>query len=162
MYGFTLATQDEVIPTRNCLKYIIKDPNASVALKEIIQHVMASCPKLTQINYEHRNDKSAKVFHKELAKEFYCLRKPYFPYYKLYGDRNLSTEKNAHFHRPDLTLVVKINEDSASIDTAVPMVHSLQATTAKPSIRIRNCSLNEETVATVQDYLYHIAHTFQV
>jgi hypothetical protein len=62
------------------------------------------------------------------VKEFHCLGEPYSPYYKLYGNRTLSTE---NFHRPDLTLVVKINEDSASIDIAVPIIHSLQATTAK-------------------------------
>ena len=44
---------------------------------KIIQHVIASCPKLAQITYKHRNDQVAKIVHQELVKE-----EQYSPYYK--------------------------------------------------------------------------------
>jgi hypothetical protein len=66
---------------------------------------------------------------------------PYFPYYKLYWDRNLLTEKIIHFNRPDLTLDVKINEGAACNYIAVPLIRSLQATTAEMNSQYQELQL---------------------
>ena len=63
--------------------------------------------------------------------EIYCLEKPYFPYYKVYWDQALLTDKTVHFNRSYLTLVVKINGDVSFKDIAVPLLHALQATAAE-------------------------------
>jgi ribosomal protein L37E len=73
--GFLTAIQDQVIPTRNYKKYILKHPNADELCRrcgkesETIQHITAACEQLASTEYAKRYDGVAKVIHQKQAEE---------------------------------------------------------------------------------------------
>jgi hypothetical protein len=50
-------------------------------------------------------------------------------------------DKMVHFNRPDITLILKINEDAAFIDTAIPLTHILQATNAEKQYKYQELAI---------------------
>jgi len=67
--GFLTAIQDQVILTRNCKKYILKQPDTDELCRrcgkesETIQHITAACEQLAPTEYVKRHDGLAKVIH---------------------------------------------------------------------------------------------------
>ena len=71
--GFLTAIQDQVIPTRNYKKYILKQPNIDELCRrdgkesEMIQHITAACERPAPTEYVKRHDGLAKVISQKLA-----------------------------------------------------------------------------------------------
>ncbi|KAL0274582.1 UNVERIFIED_CONTAM: hypothetical protein PYX00_002681 [Menopon gallinae] len=142
--GFVCAIMDQVIATKNYLKFIVKDGTQDdrcrrcLQAPETIQHVIGSCPKLSQTDYKHRHDQVAKIVHQKLALKYGLLseQKPYYKYrpetvlenetHKLLWDRAILTDKTTPCNRPDITLVDKAAKTTLLIDIAVPNTHNLQ------------------------------------
>jgi hypothetical protein len=67
--GFLTAIQDQVILTRNYMKYILKQPNIDELCRgrgkepETIQHITAACEELASTEYVKRHGSVAKVIH---------------------------------------------------------------------------------------------------
>jgi ribosomal protein L37E len=67
--GFLTAIQDQVIPTRNYKKYILKQLNIDEMCRrcgkesETIRHITAACEHLAPTEYVKRHDGLAKVIH---------------------------------------------------------------------------------------------------
>lgn len=137
--GFLLAIQDQVILTRNYLKYIIKDPNIENdecrkchQFQETIDHITGGCRMLAGTDYTERHNNAAKIVHFQIAKT-YNLTKEDTPYYrytpesvlenneiKLYWDRTILTDKTIACNRPDITLIEKNTKHTYLIDIAIP------------------------------------------
>ncbi|KAL0266343.1 UNVERIFIED_CONTAM: hypothetical protein PYX00_008916 [Menopon gallinae] len=127
--GFACAIMDQVLATKNYLKFIVKDGTHDdrcrrcLQAPETIQHVIGSCPKLSQTDYKHRHDQVAKIVHQKLALKYGLLseQKPYYKYrpetvlenetHKLLWDRAILTDKTTLCNRPDITLVDKAGEN---------------------------------------------------
>lgn len=145
--GFIMAIQDQVIATRNYLKYIVKD--ASVAddrcrrclrASETIQHITAGCTSLAHTEYLHRHNCVGKIIHLKLAQLHQLAENttPYYQYtpdnvlenenFRLYWDRTVLTDRTMPSNRPDIILVNKIQKKTFLIDIAVPNSNNIQET----------------------------------
>ena len=143
--GFVIAIQDQVIATKNYLKYIIKDPNVTDdrcrmcgGMSETIQHVISACRVLASTDYTHRHNQMAKVIHQELALHYELIstRVPYYEYTpesvlessgcKLYWDRSVLTDRTILANRPDIILTIKNSKMTYLIDITIPNTHNLQ------------------------------------
>jgi hypothetical protein len=145
--GFMLAIQDEVIPTRNYTKYVMKLPNAPEDIcrrcggkGENISHIISSCPTLANNEYLARHNNVAKILYLELLKKYnypitqdrYYLLNP-DPVVengssRIYFDRTLYTMNTRESNRPDITLINKIENKGYLLDIAVPLSHNLEST----------------------------------
>ena len=142
--GFTLAIQDQVIATKNYLKYIVKDTNIKDdkcrrchMFPETIDHITAGCKLLAGTVYTNRHNTAAKIIHQQLALQHKLITEtqPYYTYtpqtilendkYKLYWDITLHTDKTVMHNRPDITLQNKTEEITYLIDIAVPSDHNI-------------------------------------
>jgi hypothetical protein len=67
--GFLTAIQDQVILTRNCKKYILKQPNIDEMCRrcgkepETVQHITAACEQLAPTGCIKIHDEVAEVIH---------------------------------------------------------------------------------------------------
>ena len=112
--GFLIAIQDQVILTRNYMKYILEQPNIDELCRrcgketDTIQHITVACEQLTPTEYVERHDGVAKVVQQELAEadELIANKSPYYKYtpanvlekdnLKLYWNRSIITDKTIH------------------------------------------------------------------
>ena len=97
--GFMLAIQDQVIPTRNYMRYIAKDASVAddscrygCATHETIQHITGGCQKFAGTEYKNRHDAVAKILHQELALKHQLLTSKRIPYYNNHPDAVLENE----------------------------------------------------------------------
>ena len=109
--GFLTAIQDQVIPTTNYKKYILKQPNIDEMCRrcgkesETIQHITAACEQLAPTEYVKRRDGLTKVTHQKLAEAAELIedKSPYYKYtpasvlendnFKPYWNRSILTDK---------------------------------------------------------------------
>ena len=112
--GFLTAIQNQVIPTRNYKKYILKQPNFDEMCRrcgresETIQHITAACEQLAPTEYVNRYDGLA--FHQKLAEAADLIeeKSPYYKYtpasvlekdnFKLYWNRGILMDKTVLFN----------------------------------------------------------------
>ena len=145
--GFLVAIQDQVIPTRNYLKFVVGDPTVrsdrcryGCETTESIQHVTGGCQTFAPTEYKERHDLVAKILHQELAEKLNLLGAAKVPYYnyspapvleneqhKLYWDRTVLTDQRVSNNRPDLILIDKISRKTTLIDVAIPNNNNLRA-----------------------------------
>ena len=93
--GFMVAIQDQVIPTRNYRKYILKDPSVNddrcrfgCGQIESIQHITSGCSHIAGSEYRNRHDAVAKVIHQELALKYQLSSEARVPHY-VYNPKNV-------------------------------------------------------------------------
>ena len=115
---------NQVIPTRNYKKYILKLPNIDEMSRcgkesETIQHITAACEQLSPTEYVKRRDGLAKVIHQEPAEaaDLIEVKCTYYKYtqasvlendnFKLNWNRSRLTDKIIMFNRPDITFINK-------------------------------------------------------
>jgi hypothetical protein len=73
MMMMMMIIQDQVIPTRNYKKYILKQSNIDELCRrcgkesETIQHITAVCEQLAPTEYVKRHDGLARVIYQKLA-----------------------------------------------------------------------------------------------
>lgn len=145
--GFMIAIQDQVIATRNYMKYIVKCPSITndkcrygCNTSETIQHVTSGCQQLAATDYTERHNSVCKIIHQELVLKCDLSsepRKRYYEYqpepvlenseYKLYWDRTILTNRSVQYNRPDITLVNKRSKEVFLIDVAIPNANNLQS-----------------------------------
>jgi len=144
--GFITAIRDQVIPTRNYTKYILKQPDPDELCRrcgkesESIQHITAACKQLAPTEYVKRHDGLAKIIHQKLAEatELIDDKSPYYKCtpakvlenenFKLYWNRSILTDKTIPFNQPDITFMNKKTKNTFLIDIAVPNTHNLAKT----------------------------------
>ncbi|CAH1098853.1 unnamed protein product [Psylliodes chrysocephalus] len=141
--GFMIAIQDQVIATKNYLKYIIRAQVENDLCRkchqqsETIQHITSACPILVPREYLSRHNQVAKIVHQSLA----CLHGllseeiPYYKYepspvlenstHKLYWDRSVLTDRTIVHNRPDIIIVDKSRKRVLLIDIGIPNGHNI-------------------------------------
>ena len=141
------AIQDQVILTKNYLKYIVKDRAVEddkcrkcMSGSETIQHITAGCPTLAHTEYLHRHNCVAKIIHQELAHNLKLIDSatPYYQYspevvlenenHRLYWDRSIITDKTLPANRPDIVWIEKLKRKTWLINIAIPNTNNLQNT----------------------------------
>lgn len=173
--GSLLAIQDQVIPTRNYLKYIAKDPTVEddrcrygCQTSETIQHITGGCQTFASTEYKERHDAVAKILHQELALKLQLLQKEKTQHYKytpepvlenddfrLYWDRTILTDQTVAHNRPDLVLVDKKTKKTTLIEVAIPNTSNLIPKHAEKIAKYRELEVRLQrqwqmnTVATV-------------
>jgi hypothetical protein len=141
--GFMIAIQDQVIATRNYQKFIEKIESDTDICRvcnresETIQHISSGCSLLSNTEYLHRHNLSAKIVHQFLAHKYnlITITEPYYKYqpqpvlennnFKIYWDRPVITDKTILANRPDLIIINKENKTAKLIDIAHPNDHNL-------------------------------------
>lgn len=137
--GFMCAIQDQVIPTRSYLKYIVKDPTIPTSEcrlcgghNENIEHIISSCKSLASKDYTERHNNVARILHGEIAVKYGCLEEapPYYKYTpesivendvcRIYWDRDLQTDRTIQHNRPDIVVLDKKENIMYLIDVAIP------------------------------------------
>lgn len=156
--GFLLAIQDQVIPTRNYLKHIVRDPSVrndrcryGCQAQETIQHITGGCQAFAATQYKERHDSVAKILHQELARKMKLLQTDQIPYYKyvpesileneqykLYWDRSVLTDQPVAHNRPDLILVDKFSKQTTLVDVAIPNSNNLRCKHNEKIIKYRD------------------------
>lgn len=145
--GFMVAIQDQVLPTRNYLKFIVKDQNIVTddcrrcgAQHETIQHILAGCTVLVSEGYKRRHDNIGKILHQELLKKYGILSSllPYYKYnpesvidcpaYLVYWDRTILTDTSVPCNRPDIVIYNKMEKNIILVDFAVVNNNNLEST----------------------------------
>lgn len=145
--GFMMAIQDQVIPTRNYLKFIANDPSVTddscrygCRTHESIQHVTGGCTSLANSKYTDRHNSVAKILHQELARKYGLVSGKLLPYYEyqpsnvlenenwiLTWDRTILTDQTVEANRPDIVLKDKKKKKVWLIDVAIPNNNNLKA-----------------------------------
>ncbi|CAH2018627.1 unnamed protein product [Acanthoscelides obtectus] len=141
--GFLVAIQDQVIPTNNYKRFILKNLQQSDKCRygcqdsETIQHVTGGCQAFAPTDYKERHDIAAKIIHQELAYKFKLIecKLQYYKYtpqcvlendkYKLYWDRTVLTDQYIKQNRPDIIIVDKDAQKVTLIDVAIPNSNNL-------------------------------------
>jgi hypothetical protein len=143
--GFIFAIQDQVIPTRNYLKYIEKqqiEDNCRLcnAHSETIQHITAGCRILSGTEYTERHNSIAKIIHQEIASKLNLLKDKtqYYNYipkpvleserFTLYWDRPIITDRTIRNNKPDIVIINKATRTATLVDIACPLDHNISST----------------------------------
>ncbi|XP_044751720.1 uncharacterized protein LOC123311715 [Coccinella septempunctata] len=137
--GTLFAIQDQVVPTRNYSKYIMKLPveNTKCRLcsiaEETVQHISSACSAIAATKYLARHNNMGKVVHQLLGLQFQLL--PHFtPHhlyspqtlmenenFKLYWDMTVITDIGMEHNRPDVVVWNKMEKTVVILDFAVPL-----------------------------------------
>lgn len=143
--GFMVAIQDQVIATKNYLKYIIRTNleddrcRRCCQQSETIQHIMGACQTLAATEYLARHNQVAKIVHQSLARRHGLVNEeiPYYRYlpsvvlesgtHKLYWDRSVLTDRTIVHNRPDIILMDKVKKETFLIDVGIPNSHNIQS-----------------------------------
>lgn len=141
--GTLLAIQDQVVPTRNYCKFILKQQieNSKCRLcgsyEETVQHLSSGCSAIADTRYMSRHDNMGKVVHQLL-----CLKEnllthftPHHAYVpqsvlendvmKVYWDFTVTTDRGVEHNRPDMVVWNKQDKTASLIDFAVPLDQNL-------------------------------------
>ncbi|CAH2018605.1 unnamed protein product [Acanthoscelides obtectus] len=139
--GFLVAIQDQVIPTNNYKRFILKNLQQSDKCRYGCQdsetHVTGGCQAFAPTDYKERHDIAAKIIHQELAYKLKLTecKLQYYKYtpqcvlendkYKLYWDRTVLTDQYIKQNRPDIIIVDKGAQKVTLIDVAIPNSNNL-------------------------------------
>ncbi|CAG9834848.1 unnamed protein product [Diabrotica balteata] len=144
--GSLPAIQDQVIPTKNYLKYIVKDPQvqndkcrSGCQAQEIIQHLTGGCQAFAATEYKEWHDSVGKILRQKIAIKLGLLQTNHLPCYqyvpesilendnyKLYWNRTVLTDQTVAHNRPDLILVNQLKRQTTLIDVAIPNNNNLR------------------------------------
>ena len=134
--GMLMAAQDQALRTRY-IQRAIDGQNISAKCRkcnekdETINHIVSECPALAQNQYKRRHDTVAKALHWSLCNKYQitCNNKWYEHQpdnviendrVKILWDHAIRTDRVIRAHRPDLTLIDKVNRKVALIDVSIP------------------------------------------
>ncbi|CAH1108044.1 unnamed protein product [Psylliodes chrysocephalus] len=137
--GFLCAIQDQIIPTRSYLKYIVKDGNIKTTKcrmcnkgHENVEHLISSCEVLAPREYTNRHNNVAKILHIEICYKLKVIdcKTPYYKYnpknvaennnFMVYWDREIQTDREVIHNRPDILIFDKQTKEITIIDISVP------------------------------------------
>lgn len=138
--GFIHAIQDQVMKTRNYIKYIMKQNIENEMCRlcnlvtESIQHLSSGCKVLAPREYLNRHNLVGHIIHQELTKNMMTSNKtsmPYYKYkpatvmedanYKILWDMSIHTEHRLLSNRPDILFINKQEKKGALIDIKIPL-----------------------------------------
>lgn len=142
--GFVMAIQDQVVPTRNYQRYIMKQHIETDKCRmcgeqtESIDHIVSGCTVLAPNEYTKRHDNVGKIIYQEFLKKI-KPDLPHTPYYKLkpdsvienenyklYWNREIITDVHIPHNKPDMVLVNKQTKQTYIIDMAIPLPTNTQ------------------------------------
>ncbi|XP_045463778.1 uncharacterized protein LOC123673337 [Harmonia axyridis] len=147
--GTIFAIQDQVVPTRNYSKHIMKKQIESTKCRlcnnaeETTQHLVSGCSVIASTKYLSRHDNMGKVVHQLL-----CLNKNLIQHFtphhlyvpaavmennetKIYWDLTILTDIGTEHNRPDMVVWDKKNRTAVIIDFAVPQDQNMMKTYAE-------------------------------
>lgn len=144
--GAMLAIQDQVIPTRNYSKFIMKQQVENTKCRicngceETVQHLSSGCSLLAPTRYLGRHNNMGKVAHQMLTLKWGISDKfvPHHKYTpvglaennlaKIYWDFPFLADRPLEHNRPDMVLWCKQERRAVIIDFAVPLDHNMAQT----------------------------------
>ena len=134
--GMIQAAQDQALRTRYIQRAIDKQDVSPKCRKcnikeETINHVISECSALAQYQYKKRHDTVAKALHWSLCQKYEISRSEKWyehqpeavaenEHIKLMWDFDIRTDRVIRAHRPDITMINKINGKVFLIDVAIP------------------------------------------
>lgn len=142
--GSILAIQDQVVPTLNYRKYVLKERVESDLCRkckrtaESIQHITAGCSILAPRQYLARHDEMGKIYHQAIALGTGLMEEgiEWYKYnpkdilenaeYKLYWNITIITDRSVQHNRPDMVLFKKKEEEATIIDFITPLDENVQ------------------------------------
>ncbi|XP_044757749.1 uncharacterized protein LOC123315909 [Coccinella septempunctata] len=144
--GALFAVQDQVIPTRNYAKFIMKQQVDNTKCRvcneaeETVQHLSGGCSVLAPTRYLGRHNNMGRVVHQMLALKWE-ISENFVPHHiytpqavvensraKLYWDFPFTTDRPVEHNRPDMVLWSKQEQLAIIIDFAVPLDHNMAQT----------------------------------
>ncbi|XP_044762032.1 uncharacterized protein LOC123319228 [Coccinella septempunctata] len=141
--GTLFAIQDQVVPTRNYSKFILKQQlnNTKCRLcdcvEETVQHLSSGCSAIADTKYMSRHNNMGKVVHQLLCLGERLLQNftPYHAYTpqtllenehtKVYWDFAVLTDQGVEHNRPDMIVWYKTEKTAVLIDFSIPMDQNL-------------------------------------
>lgn len=141
--GTLFAIQDQVVPTRNYCKFILKQQlnNTKCRLcdcvEETVQHLSSGCSAIAGTKYMSRHNNMGKVVHQLLCLGERLLQNftPYHAYtpqtlletehIKVYWDFAVFTDQGVEHNRPDMIVWYKTEKTAVLIDFSIPMDQNL-------------------------------------
>lgn len=142
--GFIHAIQDQVMKTRNYMRYVMKVPIETDLCRlcnrvtESIQHLSSGCSVLAPKEYTNRHNLVGNILHQELLKKVTSSNKTQIPHYlynpapvienehvKICWNLPLQTEVNIIHNRPDILFVDKNTNTINIIDVTIPLDDNL-------------------------------------
>ncbi|KAL1448104.1 hypothetical protein WDU94_000023 [Cyamophila willieti] len=142
--GFINAIQDQVIKTRNYIRYIMKvhiDTDLCRLcnrVTESIQDLSSGCSILAPKEYLNRHNLVANIIHQELVKKLLSSKKTTIPHYqykpapveenqdiKICWNLPVQTEINVIHNRPDILVVNKKEKTASIVDVTIPLDENL-------------------------------------
>ncbi|XP_044755036.1 uncharacterized protein LOC123313989 [Coccinella septempunctata] len=137
------AIQDQVVPTRNYSKYIMKQQVENTKcricnqVEETVQHLSGGCTPLASTKYLGRHNNMGKVVHQLLGLRWGLIGNftPQYKYTpvavaeneqaKIFWDFPFVTDRALEHNRPDLVLWMKREGISVIEDFSVPLDHNI-------------------------------------
>ncbi|XP_044755006.1 uncharacterized protein LOC123313959 [Coccinella septempunctata] len=137
------AIQDQVVPTRNYSKYIMKQQVENTKcricnqLEETVQHLSGGCTPLASTKYLGRHNNMGKVVHQLLGLRWGLIGNftPQYKYTpvavaeneqaKIFWDFPFVTDRPLEHNRPDLVLWMKQEGMAVIVDFSVPLDHNI-------------------------------------
>lgn len=143
-----MAIQDQVVPTRNYCRFILKQQIESTKCRvcndaeETVLHLAGGCTPLAPTRYLNRHNNMGKVVHQLLCMKW-GITQGYTPLHryapqtvaenaavKIYWDMPIITDRPVEHNRPDVVLWNKREGSATIIDFAVPLDHNMAHTYA--------------------------------
>ena len=134
--GMILAAQEQALRTRYIQRTIDGADISSKCRKcnnkeETINHIVSECSALAQNQYKKRHDTVAKAIHWSMCKKYQLDASDRWYEHqptpvienekaKLLWDFSIRTDRVIQAHRPDITLIDKLQSKVSLIDVAVP------------------------------------------
>ena len=135
--GFLLATQDQVLKTRNYEKVIIRcRPDDSCRVcgndHETISHLISGCEQLAGTAYVERHDRVVKYIHWCLCKDLHVpeLATSWFNHKlegfiekdatQIYWERPIVTDRPITANKPDIVIVDRQSKLTLLVDISIP------------------------------------------
>ncbi|XP_045474919.1 uncharacterized protein LOC123680848 [Harmonia axyridis] len=137
------AIQDQVVPTRNYSKYIMKQQVENTKcricnqVEETVQHLSGGCTPLASTKYLGRHNDMGKVVHQMLGLRWGIFGNftPHYQYTpaalaeneqaKIFWDFPFVADRPLEHNRPDLVLWMKRERMAVIVDFSVPLDHNL-------------------------------------
>lgn len=162
--GAISAIQDQVAPTRNRTKYILKQDIPSDKCRvcdektETIQHIVAGCSFIAPREYLNRHNDVAKIIHQALGIKAKLIKEttPYYKYQpcailenedvKIYWDTMIITDRAVSHNKPDIIILHKKERSACIIDVAIPVDDNIRKSVTEKITKYQDLKYEIEAI----------------
>lgn len=147
--GFIISIQDQQVPTRNFVKFILKEdiPDDRCRMcgvaPETVQHISSACTVLAPRQYLDRHNRVAGILHQDICRREELLTKeePFYKYLpdrilendevRVYWDTDIITDKAVIHNRPDILVLYKKKKKAFIVDVTIPLDENIRNSRAE-------------------------------